>query len=168
MNYRQWRELVEIVGVISIVIGLLVVAMEVRQSNKIGKAQIEQQIASGYDIIHVARATNADFARLFAKLLQPEKHLITATDLSQLQGLVWHAGNIGWSAQVAYDAGLLDRQSLAMHARKIALLIETRPLSGVEFVSMYESNPSYHGAEVFASIDALSAEGKAAEQAAGE
>ena len=159
MNYRQWRELVEIVGIISIVIGLLVVAMEVRQSNK---------IASGYDIIHVARATNADFARLFAKLLQPEKHLITATDLSQLQGLVWHAGNIGWSAQVAYDAGLLDRQSLALHARKIALLIETWPLSGVEFVSMYESNPSYHGAEVFASIDALSAEGNAAEQAAGE
>jgi hypothetical protein len=44
MENRHLRETVEIIGVISIVASLLLVAWEVRQANRIAAAEIEMQI----------------------------------------------------------------------------------------------------------------------------
>jgi hypothetical protein len=96
MKNRHLRETVEIIGVISIVASLLLVAWEVRQANRIAAAQIEMQLAHGFNEMNMSRATTPDFARLFPKLNSPGNHLVTATEESQLQGLAWHfAGEAG-------------------------------------------------------------------------
>ena len=103
MKDVNWREIVEIVGVVSIVGSLLVLATEVRQSNSIASAAMEMSIAEEYNKINFERATNAEFAKLYAKMADPASHLITATENEQIEGLAWHYLNIYWSAQAAQE-----------------------------------------------------------------
>ena len=87
MNRRHWRETVEIVGIISIVASVLIVAWEIHRANRIAVAGIEMRLNQGIAELHGERALAPDFARLFPKLGSPEGHLITATEASQIKGL---------------------------------------------------------------------------------
>jgi hypothetical protein len=99
MKNRHLRETVEIIGVISIVASLLLVAWEVRQANRIAAAQIEMQLAHGFNEMNMSRATTPDFARLFPKLNSPGNHLVTATairSVSTCTGWTWRKRSIGF------------------------------------------------------------------------
>lgn len=84
MKQRHWREMVEIVGVLSIVAAILLLASEVRQSNHIAQAKIEIDVAQLYNEVNLSRAPDPDFAKIFAKVQDPDDHLLTATDLSRI------------------------------------------------------------------------------------
>jgi len=58
MTKRHWRETVEIVGVVSIVAALLLVAAEIRQSNRIAANQAERQLADAHRTLYAERASN--------------------------------------------------------------------------------------------------------------
>lgn len=155
MDHKDWREIVEIVGIVSIVASLLLLAIEVRQSNRIANAEMELALSTGYAEAHLERATNPEFARLFAKLRDPESHLITATEAEQIEGLAWFYMNILWSAQAAYDDGVLTRQQFDAYLVDMRWFLENYPAMRADFVEMYESMTSMHGLEIFEPIREL-------------
>ena len=155
MKETNWREIVEIVGVVGIVASLLLLAMEVRQSNRIANAEIEYNLSNGYGAGHLERATNPEFARLFAKLRDPDSHLITATEAEQIEGLAWYYMNILWSAQAAFDNGILSREQFDGYVGDMRWFIDNYPPMREHFVFMYQSLPSMHRHEVFAPIREL-------------
>jgi hypothetical protein len=55
MIKKPWQGLLEIVGILSVVVGLLLVAYEVRQANSIAKAQAVMELASLYNELNNAR-----------------------------------------------------------------------------------------------------------------
>lgn len=148
----NWREIVEIIGVISIVAALLLVAWELKQANHIARVEIEMELASAYNEIHVARYTNPDFAQLFPKIEAPGKHLITATDSSRMEALSWHLSNVYWAAQVAFDNGLLDQEGLDHYQGDVEWAMEHWPGLREHLVSLYESVPSIRGSAIFAPV----------------
>ena len=108
MNRRHWRETVEIVGIVSIVASLPLVAWEIHRANHISAAALELELAQGVAELPRARAVAPDFARLYPKLASPEGHLITATEASQSSGLARRIVETYRSVQIAHDRGLLD------------------------------------------------------------
>jgi CheY-specific phosphatase CheX len=46
MKNKNWRDVAEIVGIVSIVAGLVLVAWEVRQANNIAKTQMVMDLAA--------------------------------------------------------------------------------------------------------------------------
>ena len=156
MKYRHWREMVEIIGVISIVAAILLLAWEVKQTNQIAgeiaNAEMEMRLSLLYNEIHQARATDADFAKLFPKLENPEKHLLTATDLSQIRGLTWHYINIYWAAQTAYDNGLLDEDRLNARKADVSRTLDNYPALRAHFIDIYKTQPFLQGKEMFGPI----------------
>jgi len=154
MTNRHWRELLEIVGVVSIVASLLLLAAEVRQSNRIAAAQTAMQIATAYDAMHLERASNPDFAKLFPKLEAPAAHLTTATETSQIRGIALHYFSILWAVQSAYDNGLIGRETLDAYVAGLAHTLDTWPGIRPYYVEMFQGLASVQDAEVYAPIAA--------------
>ena len=155
MKDVNWREIVEIVGVVSIVGSLLVLATEVRQSNSIASAAMEMSIAEEYNKINFERATNAEFAKLYAKMADPASHLITATENEQIEGLAWHYLNIYWSAQAAHDNGLMSDEQLQGYAADLGMLLKQSPALQDQFITISELVPGMSATPVFAAINEL-------------
>ncbi len=157
MKNKHLRETVEIIGVVSIVAALLLVAWEVRQSNRIAAAQIEMELANGFTEMNMRRATTPDFARLFPKMNSPENHLVTATEASQLQGLAWHFANLYYAAQIAHDNGLLDARRLDMYRLDLAQTLERFPGLHSYFLRIYNALPEMQSMPVFQPLRDLEA-----------
>jgi hypothetical protein len=152
MTKRHWRELVEIVGVVSIVAALLLVAAEIRQSNRIAAAQAERQLANAYRTLYRERATNPEFAKLFPKLEAPEGHLTTATETSQIRGIAWHFINVLWSVQGTYENGLISRETRDEYIVDLAYSIEHWPGIRSHYVFIYENLESIQNVDIYAPI----------------
>ena len=157
MQNKHLRETVEIIGVISIVAALLLVAWEIRQSNRIAAAQVEMQLAQGFNEMNLVRATAPDFARLFPKLNSPGSHLVTATETSQLQGLAWHFTNLYYSAQIAHDNGFLDAQRLDTYRLDLAQTLDRFPGLHAPFLQIYSLYPELQSMPVFQPLHDLKA-----------
>lgn len=149
MNRRHWRETVEIVGVVSIVAALLFVAWEIDRGRQVAAVDVELRLAQGIAEIHAARATTPDFARLFPKLGSPEGHLITATEASQIKGLVLHLVDVYRSAQIAHDRGLLDDTRLSGYVQDLAGMLNRYPGLVPYFVALHDTDPDVRTMPVF-------------------
>ena len=167
MTNRHWRELVEIVGVVGIVASLILVASELRESNRIAAAQAELQINEQYNLSNIARVSNPDVAKLFPKLEAPEAHLTTATDASQIRAIAWQRINILRSVHSAFENGLISRKVRDAHIADFAYTIEKWPGIRSHYVDIYENLDSIQGVEEYAPIADYIAE-QAAEQATEE
>lgn len=149
MKDRHLREIVEIVGVISIVAALLLVAWEVHEANRIAVAEIELRLGQGFDELHLRRATTPDFAKLYPKMRAPGNHLVTATEESQIEGLAQHLANIYYSAQVAHDRGLLGAQDLESYRQDLARVLEELPGLAPAFARIHDATPDMRAMPVF-------------------
>jgi len=155
MEQKHWREMVEIIGVLSIVASVLLLAWEVKQSNHIAKAELELQLSDMYNQIHHSRATNTDVAKLFAKIDNPVNQLFTATDLSQMDGLTWHYVNLYWIIQSSFENGMLDQAGLDDYKSDLANLLETYPALANQFIETFEEYAPIHNKEIFEPIGLL-------------
>ena len=149
------KEIVEIVGVVSIVASVLLVAWELRQANQVAKAEIILLLQQSRNEINNQRAVSPDFAKLFPKLAAPESHLITATEISQIDGLARHFVNTCRAAQVAYDNGILSAEQLAGYRDDLATLIETYPGMRQPLLDVYDTFPAIREMAVFQPVAAL-------------
>ena len=71
MKYKNWHDVAEIVGMISIVAGLILVAWEVRQANNIARAQMVMDIAAQANEFNSATYENVEVAKLVAAIYDP-------------------------------------------------------------------------------------------------
>ena len=155
MKNINWREIVEIVGVVSIVGSLLLLATEVRQSNKIASAEMEMSLAEGFMQIHMQRAGNLDVAKLWSKITEPDGQLITATDNSQMRGIAWTYVNLFWMAQTAHDNDLTSDAGLEGYVEVVRWILEFRPALQDHFIFIYNTSPAMHGVPIFAPFEDL-------------
>jgi len=85
------------------------------------------QLAEFFNVLHIERMSNPDFAKVFPKLEAPEAHLTTATESSQIRGIAWHYANVMVSVQSAYDKDLLSRDKMDGYIRGFANTLEQWP-----------------------------------------
>lgn len=152
MTNRHWRELVEIVGVVGIVAAMILVASELREGNRIAAAQAELQINEQSSLLHFARASDPDVAKLFPKLIDPEAHLTTATDASQIRGIAWHSVNTLLSVHSAYKNDLISRKVRNNYIAELAHTLEQWPGIRPHYVDIYENLESIQGLAEFQPI----------------
>lgn len=158
MTHTNWREIAEVVGIVSIVSCLLLLALELRQANSIAKSEVKLELAAAYRDIYSARYTDADFAQLFPKIESPQGHLITATDRSRMQGLALNLTNIYSSAQMAFDDGLLDHNAFSRYQQELENTLQHWPGLRQPFIDLYSTSPHMQDASVFKALADLVAE----------
>jgi hypothetical protein len=112
MKSKNWREVAEIVGIVSIVVGLVLVAWEVRQANNIAKTQMVMDLAAEANEFNSATFENTEVAELVAAIYDPNHSEYTDAQEAMMSAVAWHFANLFWSAQRAYDNGLLGMPSM--------------------------------------------------------
>ena len=158
---RHLREAVEIVGVISIVASVLLVAWEVRQSNQIAKTEIVLRLADQFDEIQESRVSLPEVAKLYPKLTSPQNHLITATENSQMEGLAWRYVNILAAAQVAYDNDVMGREHFERYIAGAESLADAYPGLHPHLITVIARLPHMQAMEVLEPLATLADEQEA-------
>lgn len=143
MQHRDWRELAEVVGFVTIVAVLVMIALEQRTANRIAQraAEFDAQfgIARLYADMVQARAGNPEVAKVFAKISSPQGHLITATDTSQIRAIAQQYINLYRIAQAAYDNGLLPQARYEQMRADLQSAIERYPGLHPSLIALYQS-----------------------------
>ena len=158
MKSKNWRDIAEIVGIISIVVGLILVTWEVRQANNIAKAQMVLDIATQANEFNGATFANPDVAELLTAISDPDYVDYSETQESMMNGVAWHFANIFWSAQRAYDNGLLGDDDILMYQSSLAWQIENLPGLKPAYRSIYETAPWIRDMYVFLPLLEISCE----------
>lgn len=149
MKKDHWREFVEVLGIVSIVAMLLLVAFELRETNRIARADAGAAVAARISQIHLRRMSDPDFAQLFAKIAAPNAHLITATEASRIDGLARYVVNAYTSAQHAFDNGMIDADALRHYRHQFDMLLEEYPGLRPYVDDIYQTRPELAGTAMF-------------------
>ena len=67
MTRGKWKDWLEGVGLVAIVASLIFVAIELRQSNQIGRLEAMQSMATAWSLVGLELASNENLAALLAK-----------------------------------------------------------------------------------------------------
>ena len=141
MKSKNWREVAEIVGLVSIVAGLVLVAWEVRQANNIARTQMVMDLASQANEFNSATFENPEVANMVIAAADPDLTDYTGTQQSMMVAVAWHFSNIFWSAQRAYDNGLLSDDDIQMYQSSVAWHIENMPGMRPGWRAVYNTAP---------------------------
>ena len=143
MKHKNWRELAEAVGFVTIVVVLVMIALEQRSANRIAdrvaEAEAQRSLAAMQTSLYMARAGNPEVARVFAKMATPQGQLITATDTAQIEAIARQYINIGRAAQFAFDRGLLPQDQLDDVRHDLEATIDAHPGLHAALVAAFES-----------------------------
>ena len=149
MKERNWGKFAEFIGVVSIVAGLILVAWEIHQANNIAKAQMVMDLASQANEFNSSTFANPEVAELAKALADPDQFDISEVQESMMSGVAWHFSNIFWSAQRAYDNGVLDDDDIRNYQASLAWHIENHPGLKPTFMKVYDTAPWLRDMYVF-------------------
>ena len=149
MKNKNWGSFAELIGVASIVAGLILVAWEIHQANNIAKAQMVMDLAAQANEFNSATFGNPDVAELAAAIADPNHFEFSETQESMMSGVAWHFTNIFWSAQRAYDNGLLGDDDIQNYQSSVAWHIENHPGLKPAFMTVYDTAPWIRDMYVF-------------------
>ncbi len=159
MQHRDWRELAEVVGFVTIVAVLVMIALEQRTANRLAQRSAEfdaqYRIADLYADMYQSRAGNPEVAKVFAKISSPQGHLITATDTSQIRAIAQQYINLYRIAQAAYDNGLLPQDRYEQMRVDLESAIERYPGLHPALVALYASLSAPDSLPILAPISRL-------------
>ena len=149
MKEMNWGKVAELVGLVSIVTGLILVAWEIHQANNIAKAQVVLGLAAQANEFNSATYENPEVAELVKVISDPDHIGFSETQESMMTGVAWHFTNIFWSAQSAYDNGLLGDDDIQNYQSSVAWHIENHPGLKPAFMVVYDTAPWIRDMYVF-------------------
>ncbi len=151
----SWRLIAEIIGLLSIVAGLLLVAWEVRQANNIARAEIVMNLTEQWNEFNSTWFENPEVARLALSVMNPDQFEVSPIDQSRIMAMAWHFTNIFWTAQIAYENGLLSDKDIRNYQSDLIWIIKYMPGLKADLSHIYETSPYLHGAFIFEPIEQL-------------
>jgi len=102
------NQILEIVGIATIVLSLMFVAYEIRQSNKIATVSNVNEIYYRFTTVNEALMSDPELARLIIKTNEAkELSDLTESENLRIYGWIQFLTNIWVSANIAYDNGQL-------------------------------------------------------------
>ena len=149
LKEKNWGNFAELIAVLSIVAGLILVAWEIHQANNIAKAQMVMDLAGQANEFNSATFGNPDVAELAIAMSDPNYDDISEIQESMMSGVAWHFTNVFWSAQRAYDNGVLGDDDIRNYQASVAWHIENHPGLRPTFVKVYDTAPWLRDMYVF-------------------
>ena len=148
----------ESLGLISIVLGLLLVAWEIRQANHIARAEAVISIAEQWNEFNSEWFANPEVARLVLYTMEPLEQEPSPLMQSRLQALAWHFINTFWSAHIAHENGILSDDDISNYRSDLQWMVDHMPGLKKDFSQIYATSPYMHGVYVLEPISELRAE----------
>ena len=142
---RDWLQLGGLIGVI---LGLLLVAYEVRQANRIAKVTTEIGTRSLTSEINAAQYAVPGFSELLVKLKNKNAEL-TEEELVRANGYVYRQANVWQAIVVAYNNDMLPPASYLAIEDDVRVTLTTYPGLAPMYRKLIDEYPSHESEQIF-------------------
>ena len=152
------REIIELVGIVAVVLSLLLVAYEVRQSNRIAQATTTYEIGRDVNLFNELGYSDPEFAELLVKLRDPE-FKPSAIEGMRVRLLANRFVNLWAIQEKAYQNGLLSDAQFTMTQTDVVTVMSAFPALMKSWEDVFRDQPRLNEYVVLEPIaEALSAE----------
>lgn len=151
MLRSNWKDTVELVGLVAVVLSLLLVAFEVRQSNRIAQATTTYEIGRDVNSFNELGYSSAEFAELLVGLTKPD---FEPTEIQALQSrLLAHRFINIWTVQEkAYRNGLLTDEQFEATKNDVLTVMNAFPGLRDNWDTVFATQPVLMDQEVLAPL----------------
>jgi hypothetical protein len=146
-------QILEIVGVISVVLSLLFVAYQIQRTNQIAIVTTEIETRNSFSSLNEAMYGNKDLAILIEKAQDPEFQPEPG-ELTQLRSLGFRFMNIWLASEVAFKNKMLPETSYSVVLNDIGYVIEAVPYMRQMFKLIIDNYPGWRDTEIARTIKA--------------
>ena len=147
LKNASWRGTAELIGLVAVVLSLLLVAYEVRQSNRIAQATTTYEIGRDVNSFNELGYSSGEFAELLVGLT---KNDFQPTEIQALQArLLAHRFINIWTVQeTAYRNGLLTDEQFEATKTDVQTVMNAFPGLREDWDSVFEAQPQMVNQEV--------------------
>ena len=125
MKNRSFQ-IVEIIGVVSVVISLLIVAYEIRQTNKIAIVNAEIELRNNYSALNELMVTHSELAVMLIRN-EEEGGKLSAAEHIRMRSFMFRHLNIWIASEIAYENGMLPEPSFQIVLNDVAFGLRNFP-----------------------------------------
>ena len=154
MNTDQLNKTLTLVANVGVIVGIVFLVLEIRQSNQIALATNELAIRESYGSSNELVAGNPVFAQILYNARDPGAEL-TGAEKEMAEYFVGRLFNTWVGSERAYDLELASRATLDLALDDLRWTFETYPAIRYLFREAHETYPSSHDTEVYQLIAEL-------------
>ncbi len=103
-------QIIEIVGITSVVISLMFVAYQIQQTNQIAVVTTELETMNNFSSLNEAIFSDGEFSSLLTSSMKPE-FTPTEDEITRLRSWVYRSHNIWLAAETAYENDMLSEST---------------------------------------------------------
>jgi hypothetical protein len=138
-NRWQTKDVIEMVGIAAVVLSLLLLAYEVRQSNRIAQATTTYEINRDINQFNELGYSSAETAALLIKFR--ENSPLTDIETLQLQLMARRFLNLWTVQETAYENGLLTDEQIGMTKADVISVMMIFPALKNVFLTLIREQP---------------------------
>ena len=157
INWEAVGAIGEMSGAVVVVITLLYLARQIRQSNRIAIASTEIGIRNAFGSINESVYSNPTVAELFAKVSNPDAQLTPAEDV-QVLNIVLRFLNSWLAIETAYINGMVPRETYDLIEDNIRIVLDLYPGTLATWRQAVKGFPALSEKEVFRNVRTLQEE----------
>lgn len=147
MTLNRIREYFELIGLIAVVLSLLLVAYEVRQSNRIALATTTYEVVRDVNLFNELGYSDTEFAKLLLELSNEDNEYSEVQAL-QARLLAHRFVNI-WSVQeTAYQNGLITDEQFELTKTDVLTVMNAFPGLASHWKAVFEVQPRLRDSDV--------------------
>ncbi|MGI9323868.1 MAG: hypothetical protein ACR2PZ_01520 [Pseudomonadales bacterium] len=144
-------QVVETVGIVSVVLSLLFVAYQIQQTNQIAIVTTEVEIRNSYGELNESMYSAPQLARLIEKATEPS-FTPQEGELTQLRSLAFRFLNVWMAAEIAYNNDMLPTESFEIVLNDIRYLVHEISYMRVMLKEILDNYPGWDGTQVATTI----------------
>lgn len=151
-------QLLQVLANVGVIGGLIFLAVEVQQSNRIARASTEIELKNSFNGMNEAVYSNPVLAELLDRLSEPDPILSSAESFQVLTYFL-HAMNVWVANEMAFNNGMITRETYGTIEDDIRATLKGSPGSASTWRQILNDYPAYSGTDVFRTIERVLEEG---------
>lgn len=144
----RWRLVLEVVGIISVVISVVFLALQVRQGNQVARATVQYELMSSWNEFHDLIIGDSATAKLLIRMADTTTEF-TAAERRQIVSIANRLFNTWTAVHHAYENGLIDRETYESMSSDIPRAIGNFPVAVPIWRTLVETYPISKEWEIF-------------------
>ncbi len=152
MNRPTIRTAAEVAGIVALLASLVILAMEINQSNKIAIASVQYDILSDFNEYHRQVLADPEVAEFISKFEYADDTALSPAEKVRAHAFVTIFINLWYAIQTAHDNGQLTDDDFRAYLEDAQHALRRYPRAVPYFKASVESTPSLHDLEIFQPI----------------
>ena len=160
MKRLSVRDAVEIVGAVSIVLTLMFLALEIKQSNDVASYTAARELHDSFNQINLILAGDPTLAELWFRMNSEDANF-SQSEQARIEAVARLLFNVWGSVHEAYESNLINEELYESMSKDVFVQMQAAPAAIPIWVEMIKDYPDRQSHPILAPIEARRRAGQA-------